>query len=105
MSLVSEPFMLLLQKSFKQAFDEPEFLVSDFAKFERPGQLHLAYRTMHDYLEKAGNLPNPRSKVHSESTDVHQNWHFLVVQSFLCSNFAPHPHTPPSLAVKLKKTS
>lgn len=33
-----------LQKSIKKAIDEPEFLISDFAKFDRPGQLHIGFQ-------------------------------------------------------------
>ncbi len=37
-------FVFPLQKSIKQSLDEPEFLVSDFAKFERPAQLHIGFQ-------------------------------------------------------------
>ena len=31
------------KKSFRQSLMEPEFVLTDFAKMERPAQLHLGY--------------------------------------------------------------
>ena len=33
----------LKKKSFRQSLMEPEFVLTDFAKMERPAQLHLGY--------------------------------------------------------------
>ncbi|XP_065573384.1 ubiquitin-like modifier-activating enzyme 1 isoform X1 [Artemia franciscana] len=46
----------------EKALNEPLFLESDFSKFDRPPQLHLAYRTLHEYIKKEGCLPKPWCK-------------------------------------------
>jgi ubiquitin-activating enzyme E1 len=43
--------------------DAPEILPSDFAKFDRPGQLHIAFKALNDYQDKYGSLPRPRCQV------------------------------------------
>lgn len=42
---------------------EPEFLITDFAKFERPAQLHIAYQVLHKYIDLKGSPPKPYCKV------------------------------------------
>lgn len=49
-------------KSIKQSLNEPEFLISDFAKFERPSQLHIGFKALHAYREAEGRLPRPYNK-------------------------------------------
>ena len=56
-------FVLMLQKSIKESMASPEFLFTDFAKFDRPGQLHIAYQALHQYAAKNGQLPKPRNRV------------------------------------------
>ena len=51
------------QKSIKAAMDAPEILPSDFAKFDRPSQLHVAFKALSDYEAKTGSLPKPRCQV------------------------------------------
>ena len=41
---------------------DPEFVMSDFAKFERPAQLHLAYQALHAFVKEVGQLPRPYNK-------------------------------------------
>ena len=36
--------------------------MSDFAKFERPAQLHLAYQALDCFLNETGSLPRPYNK-------------------------------------------
>ncbi|KAJ3092989.1 SPS-sensor component ptr3, partial [Quaeritorhiza haematococci] len=50
-------------KPLKQALHEPEFLVSDFAKFERPAELHVGFQAL-DAFRAAhnGELPRPRNE-------------------------------------------
>ena len=36
-------FLFFNKKSFRQSLMEPEFVLTDFAKMERPAQLHLGY--------------------------------------------------------------
>ena len=43
--------------------EAPEFVMTDFAKFDRPGQLHIAFQALHSYIKKKGTLPGPRNKV------------------------------------------
>jgi len=46
-------------KSFKNSLAEPEYLISDFGKFDRPSQLHLAFITFHKFVSVNGRLPIP----------------------------------------------
>lgn len=50
-------------KPLKQALNSPgEFLLSDFAKFDRPPLLHLAFRALDTFQSKVGRLPLPASE-------------------------------------------
>lgn len=49
-------------KSLKEQLVEPEFLFSDFAKFDRPAQLHLGFQALHQFKEKHGYLPRPHNE-------------------------------------------
>lgn len=49
-------------KSMEESMKSPEFIVTDFAKFERPGVLHIAFQTLHTYEEKYGGPPKPWSE-------------------------------------------
>ncbi|XP_035226335.1 ubiquitin-like modifier-activating enzyme 1 [Stegodyphus dumicola] len=44
-------------KSFKEAIVDPEFIMTDFAKLDRPPQLHLAFQAVHNFRQKNGRLP------------------------------------------------
>lgn len=46
-------------KSYTAAVKEPEFLISDYAKFDRPQQLHLGFQALHAFQVAKGRLPNP----------------------------------------------
>jgi ubiquitin-activating enzyme E1 len=47
-------------KPYKEDVNEPgEFMLSDFAKFDRPPLLHLAFRSVMQYLGQTGKLPEP----------------------------------------------
>lgn len=46
-------------KSLKEAIKQPEFVIADFGKFDYPDQLHLAFVTLHKYVETKGRLPRP----------------------------------------------
>jgi ubiquitin-activating enzyme E1 len=47
-------------KPLAQSLAEPgEFLLASFAKMERPGVLHLAFRALHEYWARHGELPPP----------------------------------------------
>ncbi|KAI8927066.1 hypothetical protein BC831DRAFT_413232 [Entophlyctis helioformis] len=47
-------------RSLRESLADPEFLVSDFAKFDRPAQLHLGFRALDAFRAKRGELPRPR---------------------------------------------
>ncbi|XP_064399352.1 ubiquitin-like modifier-activating enzyme 1 isoform X2 [Halichondria panicea] len=49
-------------KSFSSSLTEPEFIVSDFAKWDRPAQLHLAYQSLDAFVKREGQLPRPYNK-------------------------------------------
>lgn len=42
-----------------EALAQPEFLTSDFAKFDHPEQLHLAFQALHEYVKKYNKVPAP----------------------------------------------
>jgi ubiquitin-activating enzyme E1 len=46
-------------KSIDAALREPEFLFSDYAKFDRPQQLHIGFQALHAFYETHGFLPRP----------------------------------------------
>lgn len=50
------------QKSYKESLAKPEFLISDFAKFDRPMQLHLGFQALAQFVEKNGRYPKPRNE-------------------------------------------
>ncbi|XP_065172826.1 ubiquitin-like modifier-activating enzyme 1, partial [Atheta coriaria] len=50
---------VLAFKPLAESIREPEFLITDFAKFEHPAQLHIAFNALHKYQEKFNRLPKP----------------------------------------------
>ncbi|KAL1020527.1 hypothetical protein UPYG_G00001240 [Umbra pygmaea] len=46
-------------KSFSASLADPEFVLTDFAKFDRPGQLHLGFQALHSFQKKHSRLPKP----------------------------------------------
>ncbi|ODV63952.1 E1 ubiquitin-activating protein UBA1 [Ascoidea rubescens DSM 1968] len=58
---VKVPATIKFDTLFNQ-LSNPEYLISDFAKFDRPSQLHLGFQALHQFREKhQGNLPKPHS--------------------------------------------
>ncbi|XP_053328899.1 ubiquitin-like modifier-activating enzyme 1 [Spea bombifrons] len=49
-------------KPLKEALQEPEFVFTDFAKFDHPSQLHLGFQALHEFQSKNGRLPRPRNE-------------------------------------------
>ncbi|KAL9601085.1 MAG: hypothetical protein Q9219_002795 [cf. Caloplaca sp. 3 TL-2023] len=39
----------------------PEIVMSDFAKFDRPQQLHLGFQALHSFRDQHGHLPRPHN--------------------------------------------
>uniref|UniRef100_A0A8C0IZI3 E1 ubiquitin-activating enzyme n=1 Tax=Chelonoidis abingdonii TaxID=106734 RepID=A0A8C0IZI3_CHEAB len=50
------------QKPLSVALAEPDFVVTDFGKFDRPAHLHLAFQALHDFQRQHQRLPRPRSE-------------------------------------------
>lgn len=85
-------------KPLKESLQNPEFVITDYAKFDHPVQLHLAYTTLHKYVEKTGRLPKPwnnddasqfitlaKSLAVNGSTDAEVNTDILEVFSKVCA--------------------
>ena len=49
-------------KSISAALKDPEFLVSDFAKFDRPQQLHIGFQALHAFKKTHDRLPRPMNE-------------------------------------------
>ncbi|EKD20022.1 poly(A)+ RNA transport protein [Drepanopeziza brunnea f. sp. 'multigermtubi' MB_m1] len=49
-------------KPLSVALKTPEFLISDYAKFDRPQQLHIGFQALHGFAEQHGRLPRPQNK-------------------------------------------
>lgn len=48
-------------KPLKEAIQEPEFIMWDFANFDAPAQLHSLWQALYAFEEKNGRSPQPRS--------------------------------------------
>ena len=42
--------------------DMGEPVISDFAKFDRPGQLHIGFQALHQFEKEKGRLPRPKNE-------------------------------------------
>lgn len=75
------------QKTLPESLADPEFVITDFAKFERPGQLHIGFQALHKYMKECGSLPKPRNKV-SYFTMIRPDLFifFLLIENYLTSN-------------------
>lgn len=49
-------------KPLSISIEEPEFLITDFAKFDNAPQLHLAFTTLHEFEKAHGRKPKPWNK-------------------------------------------
>lgn len=49
-------------KSMEESLKEPEFVMTDFAKFDRPGILHIAFVTLSKFTAEHGRDPRPWSE-------------------------------------------
>jgi len=43
--------------------EAPEIIITDFAKFDRPAQLHIVFQALSKYVSEKGAFPKSRSKV------------------------------------------
>ena len=46
-------------KSLEESLKEPEFLITDFAKFDRPAIYHIAFQALHQFVKDNGAKPKP----------------------------------------------
>lgn len=53
---------ILTFKPLNEAIKAPEFIYTDYGKFEHPQQLHLAFQALHKFVEKNDRVPKPWSK-------------------------------------------
>lgn len=49
-------------KPLSESLKQPEHLISDFAKFDRPATLHAGWQALSAFWTKTGKLPRPRNK-------------------------------------------
>lgn len=49
-------------KSISASMQSPEFVMSDFAKFDRPQQLHIGFQALHAFARSQGRWPKPMNK-------------------------------------------
>ncbi|KAG7562758.1 hypothetical protein FFLO_01819 [Filobasidium floriforme] len=47
-------------KTLKQSLKEPEYFMTDFAKFDRPATLHVGFQALSSFADQHGRLPSPR---------------------------------------------
>ena len=56
-------------QSFSDQLIKPDLLMSDFAKFDRPQQLHVGFQALHEFASRhSGQLPRPHSD--SDASEV-----------------------------------
>lgn len=48
-------------KSLRESLKEPEFFITDFAKFDRPATLHAGFQALSGFREENGRLPRARN--------------------------------------------
>ncbi|XP_018018893.1 ubiquitin-like modifier-activating enzyme 1 [Hyalella azteca] len=54
-------------KSYLEALASPEFVMTDFAKFDRPALLHQCFQALRRYQKKTGSTPRPWSRDDADS--------------------------------------
>lgn len=54
-------------KSLKDSLASPEFLITDFGKWDSPRQLHVAFQALHAFKKQNNTLPKPWNKSDAEA--------------------------------------
>ncbi len=49
-------------KPLKDSLASPEFFITDFAKFDRPAQLHIGFQALDAFKKKHGHFTKPRNE-------------------------------------------
>ena len=57
---------------------KPELLISDFAKFDRPSQLHIGFQALHHFSKSQGHLPRPHND--TDASDLNKLAQILASQ-------------------------
>lgn len=57
----ARPSNSILQKPLRESLKEPESLITDFAKFDRPATLHAGFQALSQFQEQHQRLPRPRN--------------------------------------------
>ncbi|KAI8895600.1 hypothetical protein BC833DRAFT_600708 [Globomyces pollinis-pini] len=78
-------------KTYEQSFANPECLISDYGKFDRPLQLHLAFQALESFVSQKGQLPRPRNE--TDAVDFYN----------IVKQLATKLESPPDLDEKLIK--
>lgn len=81
------------QFSFKElsvAEKEPEYLITDFAKFDHPETIHIAFSVLQKFIDENGRVPKP--------------WNKEDAQKFLDMCKAVNPEVKESLVLQFAKT-
>jgi ubiquitin-activating enzyme E1 len=51
----------------KERLSDPEFFITDYAKWDRPATLHAGFQALSAFYEKSGHLPRPRNASDAEA--------------------------------------
>jgi len=68
-------------KSISSSLAEPELMYTDFAKMDRPAQLHIAFQALHQYVAENKALPKPYCKADGDAfvslaKQLNESWTF-----------------------------
>lgn len=67
MNTISQQLTFIyFQQSFRESLSSPKYVDSDFAKFDRPLQLHVAFQALHEFIANNNRLPKPRNEQDAE---------------------------------------
>ena len=72
------------QKSLPASLAEPDFVMTDFAKYSRPAQLHIGFQALHHFCAQHGRSPRPHNEV-----GVGELWGGAVMLGVLLNKIDP----------------
>ena len=81
-------------KSLSEALTDPDlFLLTDFGKFDRPAQIHLAFIAMHEFEKRNQRLPKPWSNADADAfvaiaKELNDNYMKVEVDEKLIAQFS-----------------
>jgi hypothetical protein len=78
------------QKPLRESMANPEFVITDWAKFEHPAQMHIGFQFIDAFQAKNGRLPMPYS-------EVRDRWHsimYCVLMRGQAASFLQRPRRP-----------